>query len=441
MRAADRVRALSRPASARQVTPGRHHCRMLSLRPMNSFSRRIVVGSVLAVAAGCGGHPLQLSGDGGSGGQGRHVAFDASPDVTPCRGLDEAACTATPGCTAGTCPSCYGNTTFQYCYHAGVDAPPTCTTTPPCAVPECNGLDEASCKGTSGCQAQSCQVCSGAAPTYAGCTTPGALLACPAEACVTAECAILDEAACKTRNDCEPDYCCGGEVYAGCGAAGAAFTCMTSCPAPPACSGLDETMCKSRSDCHPGYCGCPGEQMFTSCLASNEAVACGAYSCPNMPASCAGVDQLGCNARPWCTPVQCPDCKGGQLYAGCAAVGGAGVGCGPCPQPVSCNGLDETSCCENLEKSFYAALPAAQACDANGAGQCQKTVPTLSIGCPSPICLVAVNDDSALAPIESEWNQLGCAELRGYTCVDGCRVPTAGLCSAQNGMSVCDPSP
>ena len=180
MRAADRVRALSRPASARQVTPGRHHCRMLSLRPMNSFSRRIVVGSVLAVAAGCGGHPLQLSGDGGSGGQGRHVAFDASPDVTPCRGLDEAACTATPGCTAGTCPSCYGNTTFQYCYHAGVDAPPTCTTTPPCAVPECNGLDEASCKGTSGCQAQSCQVCSGAAPTYAGCTTPGALLACPA---------------------------------------------------------------------------------------------------------------------------------------------------------------------------------------------------------------------------------------------------------------------
>src|ERR1700753_2867114 len=58
--------------------------------------------------------------------------------------------------------------------------------------------------------------------------------------------------------------------------------------------------------------------------------------------------------------------------------------------------------CQSLQAMFTAALPAAQSCDANGAGQCQKTVATLVIGCPTPLCMVAVNDDAALLPIESE---------------------------------------
>src|ERR1700749_4019898 len=44
-----------------------------------------------------------------------------------------------------------------------------------------NGLDEATGAVTQGCQAQHCQVCPSAAPTYAGCTAPGAPVACPAE--------------------------------------------------------------------------------------------------------------------------------------------------------------------------------------------------------------------------------------------------------------------
>jgi hypothetical protein len=116
----------------------------------------------------------------------------------------------------------------------------------------------------------------------------------------------------------------------------------------------------------------------------------------------------------------------------------------------SCGSSDATKCgtacssvmtCQGLQDRFYAALPAAQSCEANVPGQCQKTVATLSIGCPSPACLVAVNDDSALSPIESAWSQLGCGQLSGYGCVQGCRVAKTGLCIAADGGSACDPNP
>jgi hypothetical protein len=98
--------------------------------------------------------------------------------------------------------------------------------------------------------------------------------------------------------------------------------------------------------------------------------------------------------------------------------------------------------CQSLQTSFFAALPAAQICgDSKIAGQCQKTVPLLAIGCASPICLVAVNDDSALMPIETQWNLLGCGQLPGYACVQGCRVARTGICGSQDGGAICDPDP
>jgi hypothetical protein len=96
--------------------------------------------------------------------------------------------------------------------------------------------------------------------------------------------------------------------------------------------------------------------------------------------------------------------------------------------------------CQSLQTSFFAALPAAQSCgNTKITGQCQNTVPLLAIGCSSPICLVAVNDDSALAPIELQWNQLGCSQLPGYGCAQGCREARTGICGPYDGGTICDP--
>ena len=95
--------------------------------------------------------------------------------------------------------------------------------------------------------------------------------------------------------------------------------------------------------------------------------------------------------------------------------------------------------CQGLQTSFFAALPAAQSCSTTNTSPCQKTVPLLAIGCASPICLVAVNDDSALMPIETQWNLLGCGQLPGYGCVQGCRVARTGTCGSQDGGTICDP--
>jgi hypothetical protein len=111
--------------------------------------------------------------------------------------------------------------------------------------------------------------------------------------------------------------------------------------------------------------------------------------------------------------------------------------------PRCCNlsKADAVAICQSLQEEFFATLPTAQSCAVNGVAQCQKMVPLLSIGCSSPICLVAVNDDSALTPIASQWNQLGCGQLPGYVCAQGCRGATAGLCSAADGGARCDPTP
>jgi hypothetical protein len=110
------------------------------------------------------------------------------------------------------------------------------------------------------------------------------------------------------------------------------------------------------------------------------------------------------------------------------------------PESVADSSPDVVAACQSLQNNFFAALPAAKSCSATNGGQCQKTVPLLSIGCSSPICLVAVNDDSALLPTGTQWTQLGCAQLLGYTCVQGCREARTGICASQDGGAVCDPT-
>jgi hypothetical protein len=108
---------------------------------------------------------------------------------------------------------------------------------------------------------------------------------------------------------------------------------------------------------------------------------------------------------------------------------------------ISCSSSkpDAAAECQSLQTKFFAALPAAKSCDATESGQCQKTVPLLAIGCSSPICLVAVSDDSALIPIESQWTQIGCSQIPGYGCEQGCGVARTGICASQDGGAICDP--
>jgi hypothetical protein len=116
-------------------------------------------------------------------------------------------------------------------------------------------------------------------------------------------------------------------------------------------------------------------------------------------------------------------------------VGACGSNGAKCCEPSG----SAAATCQGLQESFFAALPAAQSCASGSAGQCQKTLPLPVVGCPSPICLVAVNDDSALMPIETQWNLLGCSQLPGYGCAQGCRQATTGVCTAQDGGSISDP--
>ena len=309
-----------------------------------------VVACVLAVIAGCGGSPLKIGGDdGGSGSAGQ-------------------------GASAGQGGTGRGG--------GGGSAP------------VCAGLDEATCAATPGCQPQSCQVCSGA-PTYAGCTTPGAPVACPGEACITTgPCGTLDEASCKTRIDCSvlscPD-CMGGQNFAG-GTApdGVGAGCG---PCPPACNGLDEIKCAATPGCTAAHCpACMGGQGFAGCLSPNEPL-------PECPLACLGatcdtLDETSCKTRSDCTPQYCPDCEGGTAFAGCTGPGeGVACGCGaPSPWSPACATLGETECnarsdCQSAVCGDCSGVEKFVSC----VGQNAAGVPCPALTCPKPCVAVATS--------------------------------------------------
>jgi hypothetical protein len=170
------------------------------------------------------------------------------------------------------------------------------------SAPVCNGLDEATCTATPGCSAQHCQVCPGAAPTYAGCTTPGAPVACPAEACVQATCGSLDETSCKTRGDCSAQYCpdcTGGQAFAGCAGPGEGFACAAPyCPTPEPrpCNVTTEAACDAIAICHSVFvdkpiCDCAVAgccAVFSHCADGAKASCTGTSACQITAPYCEG---------------------------------------------------------------------------------------------------------------------------------------------------------
>jgi hypothetical protein len=257
------------------------------------------------VVAGCGGRsPIEPSdrgsaggiGGGSTGGQG------GTAGTAGAGGTGGSAVDCGPNSHAIYCPDCEGNRVFNRCFDdpGALAACPTLTCPAP---PRCEELDEASCKTRADCQAYQCPDCEGG-QTFLNCAPPGVGPGFECQLCPSS-CAGLDETACA--NGCIPEYCpnCdGGRTFEGCAApGGAGIACGLDCPQAVGCDGLGEMACIARTDCRPGYCGCPGEQMFTSCLASNEAVACPAYACP-AAAPCATVTtEAACDQRNDCHSV------------------------------------------------------------------------------------------------------------------------------------------
>jgi len=171
------------------------------------------------------------------------------------------------------------------------------------AATTCLGLDEATCAATPRCRTQYCEICPGS-PTFAGCATPGAPVACPTIACVQPTCGSLSEPMCKSRVDCTAVYCpdCkGGQTFAACGGPGNRIGCG---PCPPTCAGLDEVSCKGTSGCTPEYCpNCSGGKTFAGCAPPGGAPFACSAACP-APVSCASVaTEAACDTRPDCHSV------------------------------------------------------------------------------------------------------------------------------------------
>jgi hypothetical protein len=337
--------------------------------------RFLAVVTLTALAA-CGSPlPLHVAPDGGSAGQGGIAGGSAGQSGI---GQDGGA-GSEPDCAPGVpvyCPDCSGRRVFNRCFN-DPGAIPACIV-PNCPLPtSCQGLDEATCTATPGCQPQSCQVCPGAAPTYLGCTAPGAPpIACPAVTCGIAQ----------------------------------------------PCSSLAESQCQARSDCHSGYCAdCSGAQEFTQCLGPNEAGACPAFACP--PPSCAGRDQMTCQATPGCGVISCPNCNGGENFIGCG-IKGEEVPCPAiqCPAPPPCadvttqEGCDARSDCHPVfvENSICACAPAGccarfSRCADGGKALCKGPTGPTPGGCLSqpPFCD-------------------GVAYIASYTstCYEGCVPPS-----------------
>ena len=261
---------------------------MLLVVAVKALSKVTLVLVALGAVAGCGGRPLKVRDDGGaSAGQSGNAG--------------QGGATAGQGGGGGSAPTC-------------------------------SGLDEATCTAMPGCTAQRCKACPSAAPTYVGCTTPGTLLECPAESCVEPTCGSLDETSCMGRSDCHAGYCadCSGtQKFAGCGGPSDAVACpVYACPNIPACSGLDETSCAATPGCSAQSCStCGGTPVYSACYATgNTPPGCLQEPCVSPPASCAELpDQATCDARPDCHSVfgkclgcSCPTAGCGVGFVTCA---------------------------------------------------------------------------------------------------------------------------
>jgi hypothetical protein len=240
------------------------------------------------------------------------------------------------------------------------------------------------------------------------------------------------------------NYClCGGATtFVGCSAPGGLPACPGGCDflSGPCGSVVDATNCKARPDCRPDECHVCGRLTFSCDPANEPAPSCPVHTC--IKPSCMGLDEAMCDATTGCTPVQCPDCKGGQTFGGCAAPGQQ-IACGPCPP--TCSALDETACKANS----YCHPGYCSTC--SGAQKFNVCLGPMEVApCPGLMC-------PTVGPCSSVTDQLSCAARidchpvfnKCPTCdcpATGCAVDyfvcaSGGKASCQAPTSVCGAEP
>jgi hypothetical protein len=161
--------------------------------------------------------------------------------------------------------------------------------------------------------------------------------------CTRPNLSIDDCSSHKDEVSCVADSRCQALVCGGCQGSTGAFACYAKGSSPPfecpdyycpaSCHGLDAAHCAVTSgcvvfDCCGSYQGCldPGEAHGCTCI------------------SCQGLDEATCKARSDCRADYCPDCNGGQTYAGCGNSTDPPNVCGAPPCPVGCSNLTADEC-------------------------------------------------------------------------------------------------
>jgi hypothetical protein len=229
---------------------------------------------------------------------------------------------------------------------------------------------------------------------------------------------------------------------AGQGSAGHAGGAGQASGTPPSCNSLDETTCKTRSDCTPVYCpDCKGGQFFTSCVGPEGGGECP----PSCPPDCSTLSETTCKGRSDCHPGYCSSCSGSQVFTQCLDPNEA-VACPgyPCPaMPASCDGLNEASCkatpgcgpkyCPNCKGGATFSFCV-------GPGELASGCPALPCPAPAPcasVTMQAACDARSDCHSVFGWCQScdcpapGCP-VHFATCADGKKADCKGIACQQN---------
>jgi hypothetical protein len=225
-------------------------------------------------------------------------------------------------------------------------------------------------------------------------------------------------AGCASNQSAQYCSCAGVTTFIGCVDVGAQPACPAACDVLPPCSGLDAASCNARPDCFARQCpSCYGHTSVACFAVGVTPPVCIAPPCAVISICEQQDDEASCKATAGCKALQCPDCKGGQVYSGCVGPGDRGD-CGPCPP--ACGGLDEAACNARGD------------CQAGYCNWCQQRTfvgcgdPGTAFACPSggPAC--------APLPCAKVTDQLSCDARTDCHSVFGnwqsCGNPTAAGC-------------
>jgi hypothetical protein len=179
----------------------------------------------MALLVGCGGRSSPLGGpyeapDGGTPDAAvASVDGVTSSDAAPasCDGLDQATCTATPGCVPAICSGGCDGRPPQFVGCQVDDGRELCGGTPYCPAPppRCDGLDQTSCENNPACQADYCYDCTALAPVFTGCRDASLPAQAPNTPCPNAPptcthptpgCEAKEQADCDASPDCHSVY-------------------------------------------------------------------------------------------------------------------------------------------------------------------------------------------------------------------------------------------